>query len=74
MYFEFLFKDDDDGSDDDEARKKRRKLALDEEYKKKAEENEADYLELSRLVWPSVCTIYFIKYVWSSGRMLPSCR
>ena len=54
---------DDDDSDDEEARKKKKKKMWDEEEKARNEANEADYLELSHLVWDKVftCINYILK-------------
>ena len=48
----------DEGSDDEETRKKNFKKQKNEEEKERSAACEADYLELSHLVWAKVHTFY----------------
>ena len=45
---------DDSDSDDEEERRKKKKKMLDEEEKARNEENAADYLKMSEIVWEEV--------------------
>ena len=52
---------DDSDSDDEEERKKKKKKKWDEEEKARNEENAADYLKMSEIVWEQVQFEIFCK-------------